>query len=102
LAKLDAHATFVRLVDRKELPIDFVEAVTRLDDASARCKINLALSEAPDFACLRGQGVGPQHHGTIHICPDRRYIERAYDRAKYGYISEYPVIEATLPSALDD
>jgi phytoene dehydrogenase-like protein len=46
--------------------------------------------------------VGPQHHGTIHICPDRTYIEKAYDRAKYGYVSEAPVIEATMPSALDD
>jgi phytoene dehydrogenase-like protein len=30
------------------------------------------------------------------------YIERAYDDAKYGCPSEYPVIEATIPSVLDD
>ena len=30
------------------------------------------------------------------------YIERAYDNAKYGCPSEYPIIEATIPSVLDD
>ena len=99
---LDAQHTFLRLVDAAELPAEFLEAVRHLDYASASCKINLALSEAPHFTCLPGRGVGPQHHGTIHICPDRTYIERAYDPAKYGYVSPQPVIEATLPSALDD
>ena len=102
VSNLDAHATFIRLLHGEDLPDEFVDAVRHLDYASASCKINLALSEAPEFTCLPGRGVGPQHHGTIHICPDRTYIERAYDRAKYGYVSEHPVIEATLPSALDD
>ena len=73
-----------------------------LDYSSASCKINLALSEVPNFTCLPGNGAGPQHHGTIHISPNRTYIEKAYDCAKYGYISENPVIEATMPSSLDD
>jgi phytoene dehydrogenase-like protein len=73
-----------------------------LDYSSASCKINLALSEVPNFTCRPGHGVGPQHHGTIHISPNRTYIEKAYDCAKYGYISENPVIEATIPSSLDD
>jgi phytoene dehydrogenase-like protein len=99
---LDAHVTFLRLLDARALPPEFVQSVKGLDYASASCKINLALSEAPEFTCLPGKGVGPQHHGTIHISPDREYIERAYDCAKYGAISDRPVIEATLPSALDD
>jgi phytoene dehydrogenase-like protein len=101
VSNLDAHATFLRLLDPKELPADVVESVRHLDYGSASCKINLALSEAPEFRSRPGAGVGPQHHGTIHLCPDRTYIERAYDRAKYGYISDDPVIDATIPSALD-
>jgi len=99
---VDANVTFLRLMDRKELPPDFVEAVRHLDYSSASCKINLALSEVPNFTCLPCKGVGPQHHGTIHISPNRTYIEKAFDCAKYGYISENPVIEATMPSSLDD
>jgi len=99
---LDANVTFLRLMEHKDLPADFVESVKHLDYASASCKINLALSEVPNFTCLPGNSVGPQHHGTIHICPNRTYIEKAYDCAKYGHVSENPVIEATLPSSLDD
>jgi len=102
VSNLDAHVTFLRLMERKDLPADFVEAVKHIDYSSASCKINLALSEAPNFKCLPANGVGPQHHGTIHISPTRAYIEKAYDCAKYGYISENPVIEATIPSSLDE
>ena len=99
---LDANLTFLRLMDQKELPPEFVEAVRHLDYSSGSCKINLALSELPDFSCLPGAAAGPQHRGTIHISPNRDYIEKAFDCAKYGYISERPVIEATIPSAIDD
>ena len=99
---LDAHVTFLRLIDPKQLPPAFVEAVKHIDYSSASCKINLALSEVPDFTCLRGNTPSPQHRGTIHISPNRTYIEKAYDCAKYGYISENPVIEATIPSSLDE
>lgn len=99
---LDANVTFLNLVNSKDLPEKFVEAVKHIDYSSASCKINLALSEVPNFKCLPGHTPGPQHRGTIHISPTREYIERAYDCAKYGYISENPVIEATIPSAIDD
>jgi len=99
---IDANLTFLRLMDQKELPGDFVAAVKAIDYSSASCKINLALSEVPDFKCLPGNTPGPQHRGTIHISPTRNYIEKAYDCAKYGYISENPVIEATIPSSIDD
>lgn len=98
---LDAYATFIRLLDPQDLPPDFVEAVKHLDYSSASCKINLALAEVPNFTCLPGDTPGPQHRGTIHICPNRTYIEKAYDCAKYGYISDNPVIEATIPSSID-
>ena len=82
-------------MDPSDLPADFVEAVRHIDYASARCKINVALTELPDFTRLPGNGAGPQHRGTIHICPRLDYIERAYDDAKYGRIRpEHPILEA--------
>src|SRR5258706_6422000 len=67
---VDANVTFLRLMDAKDLPSEFVEAVKHLDYSSGSCKINLAPSEVPNFTCLPYKGVGPQHHGTIHICPN--------------------------------
>jgi phytoene dehydrogenase-like protein len=97
----DAHVTFSKLMDAKELPPDFVEALGRIDYDSPSLKINLALSELPNFNALPGSEPSGQHRGTIHICPTMDYIERAYDDAKYGRPSEAPVLECTIPSSID-
>ncbi|HEX6107715.1 MAG TPA: NAD(P)/FAD-dependent oxidoreductase [Gemmatimonadales bacterium] len=98
----DANVTFLKLLGNGDLPGDFVEAVRHIDYSSASCKINVALSELPDFIAAPGTAPGPQHRGTIHISPTMEYIERAYDDAKYGRPSRQPIIEATIPSVLDD
>ncbi|HEY8369796.1 MAG TPA: NAD(P)/FAD-dependent oxidoreductase [Thermodesulfobacteriota bacterium] len=97
----DARVTFTRLVDPRLLPQDFVEAVKRISYESASLKINVALAELPSFRAVPGTAPGPQHRGTIHICPDQDYIERAYDDAKYGRPSSRPVLECTIPSVVD-
>jgi phytoene dehydrogenase-like protein len=97
----DAHVTFLRLLDRNMLPEAFVADVERISYASASLKINVALAELPSFRALPGTEPGPQHRGTIHICPDQDYIERAFDEAKYGRPSTQPVLECTIPSVLD-
>jgi phytoene dehydrogenase-like protein len=99
---VDANVTFLKLMDSKELPAEFVAAVKRIDYSSATVKINVALSEPPQFRCLPGTGVGPQHHGTMHICPGMDYIERAYDDAKYGRWARDPMLECTMATAVDD
>ncbi len=98
----DAHVTFLKLLQGTDLPPDFLQAVRNIDYSSASLKINISLSELPDFKALPGSEPGLQHRGTIHISPTMEYIERAYDNAKYGCPSEYPIIEATIPSVLDD
>ena len=97
----DAAVTFLKLVDQTELPAEFVAAVRSIDYSSPSLKINVALSELPDFSALPGREPGPQHRGTIHIAPTFEYIERAYDDAKYGRPSQEPILECTIPSAID-
>ncbi|HXE57802.1 MAG TPA: NAD(P)/FAD-dependent oxidoreductase [Gemmatimonadales bacterium] len=96
----DPRMTFLRLLDPAELPDEFVDAVKRIDYSSASLKINVALSEVPNFTALPG-GPGPQHRGTIHISPTLDYIERAYDDAKYGRAAREPILECTIPSVVD-
>jgi phytoene dehydrogenase-like protein len=97
----DAHVTFTRLLDPAVLPPDFVDAVQRIDYSSASLKINVALAELPEFRAVPGTQAGPQHRGTIHICPDLDTIERAFDDAKYGRPSQRPILECTIPSVVD-
>src|SRR2546425_2506555 len=75
-----------------------------IDYASASLKINVALSELPDFTAVRGSGLAPDAHvrGTIHIAPTLEYMEQAYDDAKYGRPSANPILECTIPSVVDD
>jgi phytoene dehydrogenase-like protein len=99
---VDARVTFEQLLAATSLPDAFRQAVRRIDYGSASLKINLAVRELPDFACLPGHDEpGPQHRGTIHIGSLPEYIERAYDDAKYGSPSAHPVVEMTIPSAVD-
>ena len=97
----DAHVTFLRLLAPEALPPAFRAAVERISYESASLKINVALAELPDFAACPGRTPGPQHRGTIHLCPELDYIERAFDDAKYGRPSTRPVLECTIPSVVD-
>ncbi len=100
-SSVDANLTFNRFIDQRELPEDFHSAVNRIDYNSASAKINLVLAEPPNFSCLPGSGIGPQHHGTIHIGETIDWIERAYDDAKYGQPSQRPILEMTIPTSVD-
>ncbi|HET9220021.1 MAG TPA: NAD(P)/FAD-dependent oxidoreductase [Terriglobia bacterium] len=97
----DANVTFMKLMEPGNLPAKFLEALRRIDYTSPSLKINVALSELPDFTALPGREPGPQHRGTIHISPNFDYIEKAYDDAKYGKPSESPILECTIPSTVD-
>jgi phytoene dehydrogenase-like protein len=99
---VDAHVTFLNLVDPAALPPEFVADVRAIDYASASLKINLALSAVPNFTAFPGAEPGPQHRGTIHLCPTLDYIEEAYEDARRGRAARDPIIEATIPSVLDD
>ena len=103
-SSIDAQQTFLRLLAPSELPEDFRQSVERIDYSSASAKINLALGEAPQFSAApvdTGNGIGPHHHGTIHISPTQGYIEAAFADAVCGRPSERPVLEITLPTSLD-
>ena len=97
----DARVTFLDLLDRSTLPEAFLADVERISYASASLKINVALAELPSFQAVPGAEPRPHHRGTIHICPDQDYIERAFDDAKYGRPSAEPVLECTIPSVVD-
>ena len=97
----DCNVTFTKLMDPRVLPPEFAEAISRIAYDSASLKINVALERLPSFKALPAHAPGPQHRGTVHLCPDQDYIERAYDDAKYGVPSRNPILECTMASAVD-
>lgn len=101
ISNADPNITFNRLIDSKDLPEEFLRNVRRINYDSASVKINLALSELPNFTAYPGITSGPQHRGTIHICPSMQYIEEAYADSVVGRPSRNPILECTIPSAVD-
>lgn len=99
ISGVDPKRTFLDLVGAEHLPDELVRDVRRLRIRGSSGKVNLALSELPDFTCL--PGVGPHHRGAISISPSVHYLERAYDEAKYGDFSSRPYMDIVIPSMLD-
>ena len=96
---LDPNQTFRRLVDPKEMPSEITDAIARFKYRGSSGKVNLALSELPNFTCL--PGMGPHLRGAISISPSIDYLERAYDDAKYGEFSKKPYMDVIIPSMID-
>ena len=104
---LDPARSFLQLVDAKELPGDFTDAIRRYKFRGSSGKVNLALSELPQFTCLAGgdarRGVLREAawRGAFSISPGIDYVERAYDDAKYGEFSKQPYMDIIIPSMID-
>jgi phytoene dehydrogenase-like protein len=95
----DPRRTFLQLVGAEHLPADFVRGIERFKFRGSSGKVNLALSELPDFVGLPKNGA--HLRGAISISPSVAYLERAYDDAKYGEVSREPYMDIVIPSMID-
>ncbi len=89
------------LVDQAALPADFNERIAKWRCGSGTFRMNVALSELPDFSALPGRTVAEHHTAGIIIAPSLAYMEAAYfDARKYGWAKK-PVVEVVIASTLD-
>jgi len=104
---LDPKRTFLKIIESKELPTDFVEGIRRYKIHGSSGKVNLSLSELPKFTALDRHAdslLSPRaayYRGAISISPNLDYLERAYDDAKYGNFSRHPYMDCIFPSMID-
>jgi phytoene dehydrogenase-like protein len=93
--------TFLNHIDRSELPGDFVEDIERWKTRSGVVKINLALSELPDFIADPGSEPQEHHSGSVELAHSLAYIEQAFQDAKAGRGAERPFSDGCIPSFFD-
>jgi phytoene dehydrogenase-like protein len=84
LSSTDPKHTLLKLVGAQDLPPEFVWHTQSIKMRGSVAKIHLQTSE--------NHGIPA---GTLCIAPSIKYLEKAYDAAKYGEISEKPYLEVT-------
>jgi phytoene dehydrogenase-like protein len=89
--------TYLDLIGEERLPTDVVRDVRRFRTRSGSVKVNVALSELPTFPSW--DQPGDVHRGLVAVSPSIEYLERAWDDAKYGRMSERPYVEVVFPTA---
>lgn len=73
-----------------------------IKSGSGTFRMNVALSELPDFTCRPGKTAADHHGAGIIIGPTLDYLERAYLDARLHGWSQQPIVEMLIPSILDD
>lgn len=102
VANLAPQQLYLDLVDRAILDGDFVQSIENLKSESAVLRINVALSELPQFVCKPSNVIQEHHQSGIVFGPTLDYMESAYLDARTKDWSREPVIEMLIPSTVDD
>ncbi len=102
ISNLNPRLLYLKLLAPATLPPEFREHMSHWRCGSGTFRMNVALSELPDFTCLPGRQAADHHTAGIIIAPTLGYMERAYfDARSYGW-SRSPIVEMVIPSTLDD
>ncbi len=99
LSAADPKRSFLGFVEPKYFPDEFVTSIQNFRVRGSSGKVNIALSELPQFTALPDETA--VQRGAVSISPSIDYIERAYDDAKYGKVSKHPYIDIIFPSMID-
>jgi len=102
IANINPKLLFKKLVAREELPADFAARIDAYRCGSATFRMNVALSELPDFLAHPGKNAQRHHGSGIIIAPSLQYMERAYFDARTRGWSEAPIVEVLIPSVVDN
>ena len=91
-----------QMVDSSDLDADFNRRIKGYKTGSGTFRMNVALSELPDFTVLPGKAQAEHHTAGIIIAPGMDYMDQAFiDAQQYGW-SKAPIVEIKIPSTVDD
>ena len=102
VSNLNPKLLYLSLIDASALPKDFRHRMENWRCGSGTFRMNVALSELPDFKCLPGKTLAEHHTAGIIMAPSLRYMEQAYFDARTHGWSKAPIVEMVISSTLDD
>ncbi|WP_037606177.1 phytoene desaturase family protein [Streptacidiphilus rugosus] len=101
VAATHPQITFLKQLDRRELPEQFVTDMERWRTRSGTVKVNVALSGLPRFTAnpdLTAQELS----GPIDLAQSLEYVEDAFVDARSGRAAAKPFADSVIPSTVDD
>ena len=101
VANVDPRRLFLSLIDEPTRARHGLDRYRHYQCESATLRINLALSELPDFLAAPGTHTQPHHGSGIIIGPSLDYLDRAHADARVGGWSREPIVELVIPSTID-
>jgi phytoene dehydrogenase-like protein len=102
IANVGPALLYRQLIDSADLPADFNRRMRAFKTGSGTFRMNVALSELPDFRVLPGKETAEHHTAGIIIAPTMDYMEQAYTDARAFGWSRAPIVEMKIPSTVDD
>jgi phytoene dehydrogenase-like protein len=101
VSSLHPKTAFLDHVGAANLPDDFVRDIEHWKSRSGVVKINLALSELPDFTADPGSDQQEHHTGSVEMAPSVEFIERAFQDAREGRPAAAPFSDGVIPTTFD-
>ncbi len=92
--------TFLKQLERSELPDDFVRDIEHWKTRSGTVKVNLAIDRLPTFTA--NPDYDPEiHGGAIEMLDDNVQLEEAFQEARSGKASTIPFSDTEIPTVVD-
>jgi phytoene dehydrogenase-like protein len=101
LVSADPQTTFLRLLERADVPPALYAKAIDWETNGVSCKLNLALGELPNFLARPGTAESPHHRATIHVAPSLGYLQTAYTDAQRFGGSRAPMLECFMQTPTD-
>ncbi len=101
-ANVNPRTLYLDLLETGVIDEEIRNRMRRYRCGSASFRMNVALSELPDFTCAPG-AIAQAHHGAgIIMAPTLAYMDRAHADARAHGWSREPIVEMLIPSVIDD
>jgi phytoene dehydrogenase-like protein len=102
LSNADPKRTFLGLVGEERLDDGFAADIRAYRMGTGCFRMNIALSAVPEFAARPAAGIGPHHQAFIRLNGTIAEFEEAWLAARRGELPRLPIVDAVIPTALDD
>jgi len=100
-ANVNPKLLFLKLVEATAVAPEFRRRMDNYRCASGTFRMNVALSELPNFTCIPGTHAQEHHTGSVVIAPSMDYMDEAFQDLRQRAFSRNPIVEMAIPSTID-